>query len=124
VALHQVRLKTSHGSHLLMSNAIADAELLMEKPSNIRNITVVARSERSHECPLFSATDILQVDYGTSSIVDCLVSQAEIRPAEDLEGGTDAPPSLSKAITHPLCFRFDGEDLSSLQQKSDGKARI
>ncbi|KIK60884.1 hypothetical protein GYMLUDRAFT_43465 [Collybiopsis luxurians FD-317 M1] len=84
---------------------------LMDRPTNIRNISVIAH-----------------VDHGKSTLTDSLISKAGII-ASDKAGGTrftdDREDEKERGITIKstaisMFFEVDREDLTSIKQKTDG----
>lgn len=84
---------------------------LMDKPSNIRNMSVIAH-----------------VDHGKSTLTDSLVSKAGIIAARNVGGrfmdtGEDEKERgiTIKSTAISMYFEVDKEDLSSIKEKADGE---
>lgn len=106
----------------------------MDKPSNIRNMSVIAHGVSSHvySARSFRADASYLVDHGKSTLTDSLVSKAGIianakagetrytdtRPDEKERGITIKSTAIS------MYFEIDKEELGSIKQKTDGAIHI
>ncbi|KAJ7115606.1 P-loop containing nucleoside triphosphate hydrolase protein [Mycena crocata] len=105
---HAVQLSCLVISEAMVKFTIDEIRALMDKPTNIRNISVIAH-----------------VDHGKTTLTDALVSKAGIispgqsrymdnRPDEKERGITIKSTAIS------MYFQLDKEDLDVIQQKTDG----
>jgi elongation factor 2 len=101
----------------------------MDKPTNIRNMSVIAHG-KSHRVVLTGpASDPLPVvDHGKSTLTDSLVSKAGIiasAKAGDMRFTDTREDEKERGITIKstaisMYFEIDKDDLPSIKQKTDG----
>ena len=114
---------------MLFRSSVDQIRDLMDRPTNVRNISVIAHGEF---IPFFSSTIIvhfvLVVDHGKSTLTDSLVSKAGIIAKERVG---DVPFSAArederdrgitiKSTAISMFFEVDKEDLADIKQKTDG----
>ena len=106
---------------------------LMDKPTNIRNMSVIAHGMSLHplSASLRPHTSYL-VDHGKSTLTDSLVSKAgiiagakagETRYTDTREDEKERGITI-KSTAISMYFEIDKEELSSINQKTEGAIHI
>ena len=105
---------------------------LMDRPTNIRNMSVIAHGERHHFIPPFRKQILTvrnTVDHGKSTLTDSLVSKAGIiasAKAGDMRFTDTRQDEKDRGITIKstaisMYFEVDKEDIGDIKQKTDGQ---
>lgn len=102
---------------------------LMDRPTNIRNMSVIAHGEQvcRYSTPASRLIKYL-VDHGKSTLTDCLVSKAGIiSPSKagdrfmDTRKDEQERGITIKSTAISLYYELDIEDTKSIGQKTDGQ---
>ena len=106
---------------------------LMDKPTNIRNMSVIAHGMSLHTLARSLRTDpFYLVDHGKSTLTDSLVSKAgiiagakagETRYTDTREDEKERGITI-KSTAISMYFEIDKEELPSIKQKTEGAIHI
>lgn len=100
----------------------------MDKPTNIRNMSVIAHGEFPLQFLVACLISCCVVDHGKSTLTDSLVSKAGIiaaKNAGDMRFTDTREDEKERGITIKstaisMYFEIDKEDLPDIKQKTDG----
>ena len=124
-----------HGSQehwltvFLYSFTIEEIRALMDKPANIRNMSVIAHGQSPASLPDKALADIVSVDHGKSTLTDSLVQRAGIisaakageqRFTDTRKDEQDRCITIKSTAISLYSHMADEEDLKDIPQKVEG----